>query len=96
MKVLSKEIEKSVEKSTGIGHETVSAVVDSYIKEISSRINNGDTVVIRGFGSFGVKTLKPRKQHCVNRGIIIERPRAVVPAFDFSKSFMLKYKETHK
>jgi len=78
---------------TGIDRTEVIKVVETFIHSIKHTLTEGESVHLRGFGSFIVKdrTAKKARNIVENTQIII--PAHKVPAFKPSKQFIDKIKE---
>jgi nucleoid DNA-binding protein len=64
-------------KSAGLSHRAASVCVDVLLDAITESLAGGESIELRGFGSFSVKNVSPRKAVFSNipaHGRIVFRP----------------------
>jgi len=75
----------AVSGMTGLTQEDTRIVVEELLEEISKLLEEGNTIEIRGFGTFYTKIRKPRPARNPKTGEVVPLPRRVVPLFRYSK-----------
>jgi integration host factor beta subunit len=75
-----------ISEETGLTSEEVKAVVHSLFQTIIDAMIAGDSIEIRGFGSYSVKKRKPRVGRNPKTGVAVPLGTTYVPAFEFSRS----------
>ena len=90
------ELINKVSKVTGIDRQDVDETVEATIHTIKQALVNGDSVFIRGFGSFVNKkrARKIARNISTNTALILEAH--YVPSFKPSKKFVESVKEKNK
>ena len=90
------ELINKVSKVTGIDRQDVDETVEATIHTIKQALVNGDSVFIRGFGSFINKkrARKIARNISTNTALILEAH--YVPSFKPSKRFIESVKEKNK
>ena len=90
------ELINKVSKVTGIDRQDVDETVEATIHTIKQALINGDSVFIRGFGSFVNKkrAKKIARNISTNTALILEAH--YVPSFKPSKRFVESVKEKNK
>ena len=82
------EIVSNISKKLGIEKVDVQLVVESLMNEITSSLENGETVYLRGFGSFIVKRRAEKTARNIKKNTTIKIPAHNIPAFKPSKIFL--------
>lgn len=78
---------KIVSENTGIIRKDVAVVVDSLLQSIKDSLTKGNHIEIRGFGTFKLKTRKPRVGRNPKTDEKVPVPARTVPTFKFSREF---------
>jgi nucleoid DNA-binding protein len=78
---------KLVSENTGIIRKDVAVVVDSLLQAIKDSLGKGHHIEIRGFGTFRLKTRKPRMGRNPKTEEKVPVPARTVPTFKFSREF---------
>ena len=78
---------KIISESTGIIRKDVGVVVDSLLQSIKDILTEGHHIEIRGFGTFKLKTRKPRVGRNPKTDEKVPVPARTVPTFKFSREF---------
>lgn len=78
---------KVISENTGIIRKDVGVVVDSLLQAIKDSLNKGQHIEIRGFGTFRLKTRKPRVGRNPKTDEKVPVPARTVPTFKFSREF---------
>jgi len=66
---------------TGCSHRTVRDVTEALFDGITLELSEGNSVIIRGFGTFAVKKRAKRVGRNINTGERVEIPERFVPSF---------------
>ena len=82
------EIVSNISKKLGIEKVDVQLVVESMMKEITSSLEEGENVYLRGFGSFIVKRRAEKTARNIKKNTTIKIPAHNIPAFKPSKIFL--------
>ena len=86
------EIVSEISKSTGVDKETALAVVESFMDHLKGSIVRGESVYLRGFGSFIIKTRAEKTGRNISKGETMIIPKRRIPAFKPSKLFSVQVK----
>ena len=78
---------KIISENTGIIRKDVAVVVDALLKSIKDSMFDGNHIEIRGFGTFKLKTRKPRVGRNPKTDEKVPVPQRTVPTFKFSRDF---------
>ena len=78
----------NISKKLGIEKVDVQLVVESLMNEITSSLENGENVYLRGFGSFIVKRRAEKTARNIKKNTTIKIPAHNIPAFKPSKIFL--------
>ncbi len=73
-------------KNTGLTRRETTAVTDTLFETMIDTLAKGNSVEIRGFGSFVTKTRAARTARNPKTGATVNVPSRVVPAFRASKA----------
>ena len=87
-------IAANIARSTGMTKQDTGDVLDALLETISSTLEHGERVNLRGFGVFKVKPRRARVARNPKTGQEIRVPACVVPAFKASDH--LKDRVKHK
>lgn len=79
------EIINIIAEGTGLTKIETTAVIDGFLASVSYALKKGDSVELRGFGTFRVADRKARQARNPKTGEEIFIPRRKVPAFRYSK-----------
>ena len=82
------EIVSNISKKLGIEKVDVQLVIESLMNEITSSLENGENVYLRGFGSFIVKRRAVKTARNIKKNTTIKIPAHNIPAFKPSKIFL--------
>jgi DNA-binding protein HU-beta len=80
---------KIISENTGIIRKDVAVVVDSLLKSIKDSLVEGNHIEIRGFGTFKLKSRKPRMGRNPKTDQKVPVPKRTVPTFKFSRDFKM-------
>ncbi len=78
----------NISEKLGMEKEDVQAVIESFMNEIKTSLENGDNVYLRGFGSFIVKTRAEKTGRNISKNTTIIIPAHNIPVFKPAKIFL--------
>lgn len=78
-------IELLAKKLPNLAARDVEVIVNTVFESMSDALNKGDRIEIRGFGSFEVRTRKPRIGRNPKTGMSVEVGERKVPFFKVGK-----------
>ncbi len=78
---------KIISENTGIIRKDVAVVVDALLQSIKDSLAQGSHIEVRGFGTFKLKTRKPRVGRNPKTDEKVPVPERTVPTFKFSREF---------
>ncbi len=88
-----------IQISNATGHElpapAIASVVEHAMKIIATAVAEGETVTLRGFGSFEPKARAEKPARNIKTGESIIIPAHTVPAFRPAKEFVQRVKDAH-
>lgn len=79
-------VSKIAEKS-GIDKNDVLTAIESFMNEIRYAVEKGESVYLRGFGSFIIKTRAEKTGRNISKNVAITIPAHNIPAFKPAKTF---------
>lgn len=90
------ELVNEISTKTGIEKVAVQETVESMMKVIKTSLVSGESVYLRGFGSFLVKKRAQKTGRNISKNTTIIIPEHSIPAFKPAKTFVEKVKNTSK
>lgn len=69
--------------------EDIEAIIDAFINVISDALKRGESISIRGFGTFGLKYRKPRATKKLGTNEWIDIDARYVPKFSFGNDLRM-------
>jgi DNA-binding protein HU-beta len=81
------DIVDKVAAGTGLTKLETEAIVEGFLKTVIETLREGNSIEIRGFGSYKVKRKKARQARNPKSGEQVFVPEHFVPTFKFSKDF---------
>ncbi len=78
---------KRISESTGIIRKDVAVIVDGLFQGVKDILSEGEHLEIRGFGTFRLRTRKPRMGRNPKTDEKVPVPERTVPTFKFSRDF---------
>ncbi|MCB5253434.1 MAG: HU family DNA-binding protein [Candidatus Cloacimonadaceae bacterium] len=78
---------KEISENTGIIRKDVAVVVNALFQGVKDILSEGNHLEIRGFGTFRLKTRKPRMGRNPKTDEKVPVPERTVPTFKFSREF---------
>lgn len=88
--MIKQDIIIEVAEATGLSEFVAKEAVNTVFGVITEALNNGNEVVIRGFGSFKQKERKPKFVRNINTGEGFWTPKKMVVAFEPGKDIKNK------
>ncbi len=88
------EIVVAISDKIGVEKVDVHAVIEAFMKEVKGSLSNGETVFLRGFGSFAVKHRAEKTGRNISKNTTIIIPAHDVPVFKPSKVFVEQVKNS--
>ncbi len=82
------ELIQAISDRTGLTRTDVKHVIDAFVSIVKDQLINGNSVVMRGFGTFTVRIRKPRVARDINRNKPIYLPERRIPFFKPSDKFV--------
>lgn len=83
-----------VSKFTGLTQADTKIVVEELLESISTILESGKSIEIRGFGTFYTKTRKPRPARNPKTGEVVPLLKRMVPLFKYSNELKKKITDT--
>ena len=83
-------------KSIGVDRATVQKVIEGFMESIKTSLKEGESVYLRGFGSYTAKKRATKTARNISKNETITIPEHWVPSFKPSKSFVKVVKENVK
>ena len=87
------ELIKKISRKTGIERREVATVLESMMLSVKGAVVEGETIYLRGFGSFGPKRKAQKTARNISNNTTIIVPEHVAPFFKPSKSFVNQVKK---
>ncbi len=82
------EIVSKIADKSGLEKGDVLTVVEAFMDEVKSSLENDENVYLRGFGSFITKTRAEKTGRNISKNTTIKIPAHNIPAFKPSKVFV--------
>lgn len=86
------ELVSNIAKRTGVERNVVLATVEAFMDEVKKGLEQGESIHLRGFGSFVVKRRAQKTGRILSRNTTIIIPAHDVPAFKPADAFVDKVK----
>lgn len=86
------DIVNEISRSTGIERANVLATIENFMSIVKDSLAKGESVYLRGFGSFIVKARSEKTARNISKNTTIIIPAHNIPAFKPSKAFMQEVK----
>ena len=81
------DIVSKISDKSGIEKTDVLNVVESFMAEVKSALEQGNNVYLRGFGSFIIKTRAEKTGRNISKNTTIKIPAHNIPSFKQAKTF---------
>lgn len=79
------DIVNELSKSVNLSQKKSAEIVDFIFEKMRGSILKGERIEVRGFGTFFVKSYKPRKGRNPKTGILVDVPPKRLPFFKMGK-----------
>ncbi|MDR1006568.1 MAG: integration host factor subunit beta [Bacteroidales bacterium] len=86
------EVVAIIAKKTGVERASVAASVEMFMEVLKDSLSKGESVYLRGFGSFIIKKRAAKTGRNISKNTTIKIPAHNVPAFKPAKSFVAEVK----
>jgi DNA-binding protein HU-beta len=81
---------------TGIPKTDVLITLEAFFKEVKDSVKKGESVYVRGFGSFIAKKRAQKIGRIISKGESIVIPEHYIPAFKPAKIFLQQVKKNYR
>jgi DNA-binding protein HU-beta len=81
---------------TGVEKILIQHIVEEFMESIKDSMINGESVYLRGFGSFIIKTRAKKVARNISKGISVTIPEHNIPSFKPAKGFTDEVKNNFK
>ncbi|MDI9366116.1 MAG: HU family DNA-binding protein [Flavobacterium sp.] len=81
---------------TGIPKVDVLVTLETMFKEVKENIIKGESIYIRGFGSFYPKRRAAKVGRNIKKNVAVNIPEHFIPSFKPAKEFIIEVKENCK
>ena len=81
---------QEIAKSTGFVRNDIKTVVEQFLDLVGEKLIEGNTIEIRGFGTFACKPRKARPARNPRTGETVQIEERMVPTFKFSNDIKNK------
>lgn len=88
-----KELVKEISNDIGVDADVVNAVLLSMFDSIRANLSKGETIFLRGFGTFYSRLENERLGRNISKGTSVVIPARVVPKLKFVNSFLEQVKK---
>lgn len=92
--VTKQDLIQEIARSTGYIQSDIRTVVEDFFAVVAKSLTSGENIEIRGFGTFSVKTRKPRPARNPRTGQEVRLSERTVPLFKFSSDIKAKLNES--
>lgn len=82
------DVVNEIARKTGIERQVVLRCVEGFMESVSSSLEGGESVFLRGFGSFIIKQRAEKIARNISKDCAIVVPAHKIPAFKPSKTLM--------
>jgi len=90
------EIVTEIASKTGIDKGDVQKTVEAFMETVKDTMSKGESVYLRGFGSFIIKKRAEKTGRNISKNTTIIIPAHNIPSFKPAKTFMNKIKKLVK
>ena len=88
------DIVNEIAKNTGVEKVAVQKTVEAFMETIKASLVNGESVFLRGFGSFVTRKRAEKTARNITKVIAITIPEHSIPSFKPAKVFMSEVKDS--
>lgn len=96
MSVTKADIVEQIADKTGIERAVVSEIVERFFKVVKESVSTGETLYVRGFGSFGPQKRAAKVARNISTNTLVNVPAHITPKFKPATEFMKRVKESVK
>ena len=82
------DIVSKISEKSGIEKADVLAIVEAFMNEVKTALENGDNVYLRGFGSYIIKERAEKTGRNISKNTTIKIPAHNIPSFKPAKVFV--------
>jgi integration host factor subunit beta len=82
-----------VSRSTGLTQVDTKVAVEEFLLRVQALLSSGQTIEVRGFGTFYTKKRKPRPARNPKTGQVVPLYERIVPLFKFSSDIKKRINE---
>ncbi len=86
------DIVSNITEQLGIDKGDVQAVVENFMTEIKTSLENDENVYLRGFGSFVIKKRAEKTGRNISKNTAVKIPAHNIPSFKAAKIFVERIK----
>lgn len=90
------DIVSQVSENTGIEKATVKKALEAFMDTVKGSLAGGDSVYLRGFGSFAIKRRAEKLARNISKNTTIIVPEHIIPSFKPADSFIAQVKDKVK
>ncbi len=90
------EVVSKISEKTGMEKMQVQTAVETFMKVVKDSMSDGNSVYLRGFGSFIVKRRAQKTARNISKNTALVIPAHYIPAFKPAKSFASRVKKNVK
>jgi DNA-binding protein HU-beta len=90
------DIVNEISRNKGIEKANVLRTVEAFMDTVTSSLEKGNNVYLRGFGSFVVKKRAEKPARNISKNTTVIIPEHFIPSFKPSKTFVAKVKNNVK
>ncbi len=83
--MVKKDLVKKISEATGVDRYIVSGILESTKEELVKSLISGDSIYLRGFGTFFIKKRAPKRGRNISRGTVVDIPAHKEPVLRFCK-----------
>ncbi len=84
------EMVKNIARQTGIEQTSISVVLEGFMEQVQQALVDGESVYLRGFGTFQRKHRAEKVARNISRNTTIRVPAHDIPSFKPSREFLDK------
>lgn len=92
MNMTKKDLTDAIHKGTRYTKSDISMIVEMLLSRVGAELRAGNSIELRGFGTFSVKERKARPARNPRTGEQVMVPVRIVPLFRFKKGYLGKAK----
>lgn len=82
------ELVKQISNATGVDYATSLSVLEAFMVEVKSSLEKGESVYLRGFGSFILKHRAAKTARNISKNTTVIVPEHDIPSFKPAEEFI--------